>query len=101
MDDYTVTLKHSEKVFTVRPNELILDAAIRQGVEMPYSCRSGTCRTCIFEIKEGDAQALDVEDCMISQQEIDSGRRLLCMSVCKSNIVIEKIQPRRRQNGLS
>lgn len=99
MSEFKVTIKPSDQTFTVRPNELILDAAIRQGIKIPYSCRNGTCRTCIFEIKEGNVQALDVEECMISQKELEINKRLLCMSLCKSDVIMEKAAPRRRETG--
>jgi ferredoxin len=96
MADYRVTLQPSQQFFTVQPDELILDAAIRQGVQVAYSCRNGTCRTCIFEVQEGTVQPMDVDECMISEQELKSNRRLICMSLCKSDAVLEKVSPRSR-----
>ncbi|WP_165822552.1 2Fe-2S iron-sulfur cluster-binding protein [Paenibacillus montanisoli] len=98
MSEFKVRLHPSNEAFMVGRDELILDAAIRQGVQVPYSCRNGTCRTCLFEVKEGTVQPVDVEVCMISDQELESNRRLLCMSLCRSDIVMEKVQPRRRRN---
>lgn len=87
----------SDQTFTVGPNEVILDAAIRQGIKIPYSCRNGTCRTCIHEIKEGNVQAINVEECLISPNELELNRRLLCMSLCKSDVIMEKVSPKRRE----
>jgi ferredoxin len=98
MAEYTVTLLPSNQSFTVQADEPILTAAIRQSVEVTYSCRNGTCRSCISEVKEGSVKPLDVEDCMISAQELDANRRLLCMSVCESDAILEKVLPRKRKN---
>jgi CDP-4-dehydro-6-deoxyglucose reductase len=51
---FTITLKPSGEQFTVNPGEAILDSAIRQGVAMPYGCRSGRCGACVANIVEGE-----------------------------------------------
>jgi ferredoxin len=75
--------------FIVSPDELILEAAIKQGIAIPYSCRNGTCRTCISRIIAGDVIQLDAELCRILPQELDNNLRLLCMSVLKSDAAFE------------
>ncbi|HZG56206.1 2Fe-2S iron-sulfur cluster-binding protein [Paenibacillus sp.] len=97
MTAYRVTLLPEEKTFAVRSGEMILDAAVRQGVQVPYSCRNGTCRTCLFQLLEGDVQPVDADLCLITPQELEANRRLLCMSVCRSDVVLEKTPPRRRR----
>lgn len=99
MSEFKVMVKSFDQTFTVNPNEIILDAAIRQGINLPYSCRNGTCRTCMFEIKEGMVQAMNVEECLISPNELELNKRLLCMSLCKSDVIMEKGSPRRRKLG--
>lgn len=96
MRDYTVTLQHIGESFTVKEDELILDAAIRQGVNMPYSCRNGTCRTCLLQVTEGDVELVDPEACTISPAELEANRRLLCMSLCHSDATFDRA--RRRQS---
>jgi NAD(P)H-flavin reductase/ferredoxin len=39
--------------FTARPGDLLLDAAIMHGVEIPHDCRSGHCGTCLVRQIEG------------------------------------------------
>ncbi|QGQ94562.1 hypothetical protein EHS13_06520 [Paenibacillus psychroresistens] len=95
MVDYRVTLLPSNQIFEVSPRELVLDAAVRQGIEIPYSCRNGTCRTCLFQVQEGTVIQEDAELCMLSQQEISMGRRLICMSTLKSDAILEKVSPRK------
>lgn len=99
MSEYDITLLPSNQRFTVRENELILNAAIREGVDIAYSCRNGTCRTCLFQIISGDVQMIDVEHCMISEQELENNRRLLCMSMAKSHAVLEKKLRKRNLDG--
>ncbi|MEZ5854576.1 MAG: 2Fe-2S iron-sulfur cluster-binding protein [Hyphomicrobiaceae bacterium] len=41
--------------FDVAPGEAIVDAALRQGVRAPYSCKGGMCSTCRAKLVEGKA----------------------------------------------
>jgi CDP-4-dehydro-6-deoxyglucose reductase len=40
---YQVTLKSSGKQFDASPDETILQAALRQGITLPYGCKNGAC----------------------------------------------------------
>lgn len=48
-----VTLQPSGAVLEVEPGERILDAARRQGLECPQSCRNGNCHICASLLVEG------------------------------------------------
>lgn len=41
--------------FGARPGEAIVDAALRAGVRVPYSCKGGMCSTCRARVVEGRA----------------------------------------------
>jgi CDP-4-dehydro-6-deoxyglucose reductase len=42
--------------FAVEPGETILDAALRQGVGLPYGCRNGTCGSCAAALLAGSVE---------------------------------------------
>lgn len=42
------------KSFEARPGELLLDAALNNGVDLPYDCRAGHCGTCCVRLVSGD-----------------------------------------------
>ena len=42
--------------FPARSGELLLDAALRNGVDLPYDCRSGHCGTCCVRLVSGEVQ---------------------------------------------
>ena len=44
--------------FSVRRGETIVDAALRNGVRAPYSCKGGMCSTCRARIVDGSADML-------------------------------------------
>ncbi len=39
--------------FTAQPGELLLDAALKNGIDLPYDCRSGQCGTCCVQLVSG------------------------------------------------
>lgn len=41
---------------TARTGELLLDAALRNGVALPYNCRAGHCGTCCVRLVSGDVR---------------------------------------------
>jgi 3-phenylpropionate/trans-cinnamate dioxygenase ferredoxin reductase subunit len=41
------------KTFTARRGELLLDAALNSGVDIPHDCRSGRCGTCCVRLVSG------------------------------------------------
>ncbi|HEX5635868.1 MAG TPA: 2Fe-2S iron-sulfur cluster-binding protein, partial [Gammaproteobacteria bacterium] len=43
---FKVTIQPSGHVFEVGEQESILDAAMRQGIDLPYGCRNGVCGSC-------------------------------------------------------
>lgn len=77
--------------FEVEPGEIVLDAAMRQGVDIPYSCRSGTCRTCISRVISGRIEHEEewANDLMILPEEVAEGFRLVCSSLAYEDSEIE------------
>lgn len=81
----------SGETFEVQPGETVLAAAQRAGVFIPYSCQSGTCRTCISLVVSGDVRH-DPEyedDLLIHEDDVAEGRRLLCSSLAYSDSLID------------
>lgn len=44
------------KRFEARRGELLLDAALKNGIDMPYDCRAGHCGTCCVRLVSGEVQ---------------------------------------------
>lgn len=75
--------------FNVQENELILDAAIRQNIEIPYLCRRGMCGTCLANCTKGSV-VMEDKQTFLSNKSVDKSKILLCQSKSISeNITIE------------
>ena len=59
-------------------NESILDAALKQGADLPFACKGGVCCTCKAKLVEGKV-AMDV-NWGLEQEEVAQGFILTCQS---------------------
>lgn len=73
--------------FEIHGNDTILDAAGRQGADLPFACKGGVCCTCKARLMEG-AVRMD-SNFGLEQDEIDAGFVLTCQSHPETeNVVI-------------
>ncbi len=65
--------------FTIeKGKETVLDAGLRQGLDLPYSCKGGVCSTCRVVLLEGEVD-MDVHYAL-EDYEIARGFVLMCQS---------------------
>lgn len=60
------------------PNETILEAAMRRGLDAPYSCQSGTCATCRAKLIEGNVHMKT--SFALTKHDLEAGFILTCQS---------------------
>ncbi|WP_071394114.1 NADH:ubiquinone reductase (Na(+)-transporting) subunit F [Bacillus tuaregi] len=90
VETYEVTLEPSGKVITVKEGQTILDAAIRNGVQVAYGCRHGSCSACKCQVLEGDYEIMDrVSEYSLMSFERDEGFTLMCSTLVEGDLVIE------------
>jgi ferredoxin len=79
------------RYFEVAPGETVLEAALQAGIDIPYSCRGGTCRTCMSRVISGSIEhdPLYADDLLIDADEVAAGYRLLCSSFAHGDSVVE------------
>lgn len=82
-------INEKEFHFNVLENESLLDAAIRQNINMPFLCKSGICGTCVAHCTQGKIMMNEKQQ-FLKPDEIASSKVLLCQSKSNSeNITIE------------
>ena len=85
-----VTIKYegSEYQLAVPPDKTILETALDEGIDLPFSCQSGLCTACRGKALSGQVK-LDEEE-GLSQSERDEGYVLTCVGhPLTDDVVIE------------
>jgi len=86
---FTITLKPAERTFTVKSDEAILPAAIRQGIGLPYGCRDGACGSCKSRLLEGRVVHGPHQSKALSAAEEEAGFILTCCATPQTDCVVE------------
>lgn len=77
--EVTVRIDGKETTFHLAyDKESILDAGIRQGLDLPYSCKGGVCCTCRAQLLEGKVH-MD-QNYALEDDEVEEGFILTCQS---------------------
>lgn len=90
---------------TVGPRETVLEAALRDGVRLPYDCRTGTCTTCVGRLlsideedgsdagESAEGESIDAAEAFdyrgtpeaLTDRERADGYVLLCIAVARAD----------------
>ena len=77
--EVTVVMDGRRRRFTMpRDGEVILDAAGRAGLDLPFSCRAGVCSTCRAKLVSGSAEM--EHNVALEDWEVESGYILCCQA---------------------
>ena len=83
-----VRLEPSGLDFETEPGTTLLKAAEASGIELPASCRNGTCRTCICKRLSGESRHT-IQWPGLSADEKDEGWILPCVAEAVSDLSLE------------
>lgn len=78
---FDIRIAGSEVRFRCEPGQNVLDAALKAGIEMPYSCRKGVCGNCAGGVSEGEV------DCPRTEVT-PPGQHLYCQCIPRSDLEI-------------
>lgn len=86
---FHVTIEPTGEQIDVEEGQTILQAALRQGVWLPFACGHGTCATCKVQVLEGEADPGAASSFALMDMERDEGKILACCAIPQSDMVIE------------
>jgi len=82
---FTVSVSTSGHQFEAEDNETILDAAIRQGIALPYGCRNGRCGSCTADLESGEVTYYGSPPAL---EEAGEGKCLPCQGFAASDLTL-------------
>lgn len=71
VDDETTTIEMS-------PKQTILEAALDEDIDAPYSCQGGICSSCLARLKEGEVTMR--QNNILTEKEVADGLILTCQA---------------------
>ena len=78
-----LTLTKSNVKIDVASDQTLLDAVLEAGVDIPFSCMSGECKSCVVEVPQ--SYVIQHFDNCLTEQERTSGKMCLCVSRHQTN----------------
>ncbi len=77
-----VKLRRSQKIIEVSATQSILDAVQAAGVDVPASCRAGTCGTCSVKVIDGTPEHRDTA--LTTAERVQASLMCICVSRASS-----------------
>lgn len=86
---HTITVEPLGVEVACREDQSILEACLRQGVNLPHACTHGTCGTCKVEVLDGDVDHGEASAFALLDSERAEGKTLICTARPHSDVTIE------------
>jgi CDP-4-dehydro-6-deoxyglucose reductase len=86
---YRITIKPSDHAFEAQSDDTVLEAALREGYVLAYSCRNGACGTCKGKVLAGTVDYGTYQAETLTDADKQQGLALFCQARPQSDLVIE------------
>lgn len=90
---HQIALESSDVTFACDPGQSVLDAALKAGIELPYSCRKGVCGNCAGTVAQG--AVVGVGGAATTSEACGPGQVLYCLCTPTSDVVLRPASWRR------
>jgi CDP-4-dehydro-6-deoxyglucose reductase len=85
---FKIRIEPSGTIFTAADDETVLDAALRSGHVLPYSCRNGSCGTCKAVLLHGQVDYGTAEPPALTDEDRARSVAVLCRAMPRSDLVL-------------
>ncbi|MBK9349174.1 MAG: 2Fe-2S iron-sulfur cluster binding domain-containing protein [Sulfuritalea sp.] len=89
----TVTFHPDGRGVVIRFDETLLDAGLRQDINLPYECRNGGCGQCKCTVRSGHVDPGLYQPGALSEEERAAGKVLLCCATALGDVEIDYVPP--------
>ncbi|MDB5862646.1 MAG: oxidoreductase FAD/NAD(P)-binding protein, partial [Betaproteobacteria bacterium] len=86
---HRITIKPSNHTFEAQGDDTVLEAALREGYVLAYSCRNGACGTCKGKVLEGSVDYGVYQPDTLPDSDRAQGLALFCQAKPLSDLKIE------------
>ncbi|WP_413926029.1 2Fe-2S iron-sulfur cluster-binding protein, partial [Candidatus Accumulibacter phosphatis] len=85
----SITFHPDHRSVNARFDETLLDAGLRQEIDLPYECRNGGCGVCKCTVLQGKVDPGLYQPSALSAEELAQGKVLMCCATALEDAVIE------------
>lgn len=75
----SVIVDEETHLIEMQSDDLVLDAILKEDIDVPYSCQGGICSSCIAQVKKG--KAVMQKNQILTESEVEQGLILTCQAV--------------------
>ncbi|MGB0846337.1 MAG: 2Fe-2S iron-sulfur cluster-binding protein [Thiolinea sp.] len=85
---YIVKIENTPYQFEVMTGESVLQAALRQNIDMPWGCGDGMCGVCMGQVVKGEINYPGGPPLALFEEDAEQGKGLFCVGHPCSNLVL-------------
>ena len=74
----TIVVDEEIKNIKMSKKETVLEAALKNDIDAPYSCQGGVCSSCVAKVTEGEVVMMQNQ--ILTENEIAEGLILTCQA---------------------
>jgi CDP-4-dehydro-6-deoxyglucose reductase, E3 len=87
-----VSLANTGRDFSAARGQSVLDAALSSGLNLPHSCKSGSCSSCKARLLAGEIEYPFGKPLGLSDAEVAAGFILMCQARALGDLTIETLE---------